>query len=408
MRSSVAGIKTDIRVCIPALDEAEWLPKTLHSLALQTNTQFQVYICVNQPDAWWNMPEKAEICDNNAKTLDWIAANSHTFPFSVEVIDRSSPGKGWKKGEGGAGAARKALMDYALRNSGDDVILISADADTTFDTEYVESVANLFHANPAAIALAAPYYHPLSGDDAADRAMLRYELFMRFYLMNLIRIRSPFAFTAIGSALAITGKGYKSTGGMPQKPVGEDFYLLQKAAKRSKVLTALPCSVYPAARLSQRVGYGTGPAILEGMAGVSERYRFIHPKHFDTLRDLYDLFPELYQKNLHTSADLFLQSVFGELPWNTLRRNAASERTFVKACHQKIDGLRIWQWMRREAAADDPEDALRANVQVFLEGSELPKDCFEESPAGTKMLSGLRDLVWRKELEMRRYHDETL
>ena len=41
-----------LRIAIPAMDELEYLPATLDALSVQDSSlHFEVYVCVNQPDA---------------------------------------------------------------------------------------------------------------------------------------------------------------------------------------------------------------------------------------------------------------------------------------------------------------------------------------------------------------------
>jgi hypothetical protein len=61
-----------------------------------------------------------------------------------------------------------------------------------------------------------------------------------------------------------------------------------------KVLNTCDSVVYPAARLSDRVDFGTGPAILKGLSGSWESYPFFPEAFFEDLRTAYDLFPLLF------------------------------------------------------------------------------------------------------------------
>jgi hypothetical protein len=212
-----------IWVAIPALDEKDWLPATIASLAGQSVEGFNVIVCVNQPDVWWKDPLKREICLRNMEALDALLAEADMLPFRLHILDRCSPGNGWPEGRGGAGLARRTVMDEACRMGGASSVIVSADADTFFDPTYLADIAHRFTERPDATAIAAPYYHPLSGNEALDKSIIRYELFLRLYLLNLMRIRSPYAFTAIGSAIAITAKGYRKSGGVPLLQRGEDF-----------------------------------------------------------------------------------------------------------------------------------------------------------------------------------------
>ena len=59
-----------IRVAIPAMDELDYLPVTLDALSQQnTNSPFEVYICVNQPDSYWTDVTKSTVCEHNRLLL---------------------------------------------------------------------------------------------------------------------------------------------------------------------------------------------------------------------------------------------------------------------------------------------------------------------------------------------------
>ena len=47
-------MQNHIHIAIPLLDELENLDLLFQNLASQTLRDFSVYLCVNQPDEWWN------------------------------------------------------------------------------------------------------------------------------------------------------------------------------------------------------------------------------------------------------------------------------------------------------------------------------------------------------------------
>lgn len=398
-----------IWVAIPAIDEQQWIQVCLESLSNQNCRGFSVVVCVNQTDSWWDDTVRREICENNRSTLEWLKLHKTEFPFRLYIVDCSSPGKGWPAGKGGAGYARDAAMSYSIENGGEEILIVSADADTRFDPGYLSDIAGAFNKNHQAGALAAPYYHDLTSDDTLNSAILRYEIFLRLVVMNLIRIKSPYAFTAIGSAMALRGEAYISAGGVPRKSSGEDFYLLQKIAKRRPVLCYLQSKVYPAARLSSRVGFGTGPALAKIISGADNLYNLIHPDAFLEIRDIYNLFPKLFTSDVKTPVDEFLVKIFGSSDiWRGLRENAKYPETFIKACHQKFDGLRIWQYVRQRGADFDQDEAFRANVELFLPGFSQPGNDFTLRNTSTENLAYLRSALFVKEMEMREAYDKEL
>lgn len=378
-----------IHVAIPAMNEADFLPATIDCLTKQSFRGFKVWICVNQPDNWWEDVEKRPVCENNQRTLNYLAQCSHG---NFRILDHSSPGKGWKGKAHGVGQARKVLMDRINQTAGPEDIILSLDADTLFGPDYLESVHNVFNRHSGAVALSNPYYHPLTGDQRLNRAMLRYEIYMRHYAINLWRIGSPYSFTALGSAIAIPVSAYRKIGGMTAKKSGEDFYLLQKLRKSGWICNHNTRLVYPGTRYSDRVYFGTGPALIRGSNGDWNSYPVYDHHLFDLIRETYECFPELHKGSVETPMSDFLREKFRETdPFGTIRKNAPTAQGFVKACHQKVDGLRILQFLK-ESAGKNPvrdESGLISFLQRFHSRHLLP-----EQKGGTGFFSAgeIRDL----------------
>ena len=346
-----------LHVAIPAMNEAEYLYKTINCLLAQNYKRYRIWVCVNQPDDWWNNPEKKEICLNNRATLDYLYSLKDE---RISVIDRATKGKGWTGRAFGVGQARKHLMDTINNNAALDDIIISLDADTKFKENYLRSVHNVFARFPDAIALSNPYYHELTGEKRLDRAILRYEIYMRHYAVNMWRIGSPYCFTALGSAIALPVASYRKIGGITAKKSGEDFYFLQKLRKAGWICNYNEQKVYPGTRYSDRVFFGTGPALIKGSKGNWESYPVYDYRLFDQVKETYEAFPELYQHHFETPMTPFLIQQFREEdPFEPLRRNSATKEQFAAACHQKVDGLRVLQFLKSETTKTIRNDELR-------------------------------------------------
>ena len=339
-----------LHVAIPAMDEQEWLPRTFDCIAQQlTSHPFTVYICINQPDEWWGMADKVEICRHNADLLRWVEAYRSQAPFPIEIIDRATAGKGWQGKKRGVGWARKTLFDRILSVAGERDLVVSMDADTEFSPDYFESVANNLARHPKWVALSVPYYHRLTGDDAKDRAILRYEIYMRHYALGMLSIDSPYSFTAIGSAIVVRATSLRKIGGITPVQSGEDFYLLQKLRKMGEVGSWNKECVYPAARFSDRVAFGTGPAMMKGAEGNWDSYPLYSPASFQKVADTYRQIDRLYTEDIDNDFTRFLQAQFKtEDLWGPLRANARTIEQFRHSFHEKADGLRILQFLRQE------------------------------------------------------------
>lgn len=361
----------NLHIAIPLMDELDNLPQLLEDIQAQDGEDFRVYFCVNQPDAWWKSNEKRDVCERNLQSMDFIKDHAD---FPVKIIDRCSKGKGWQGKDLGVGWARKVAMDAVRDEAGNQGILITLDGDTRFGPGYFSSVKENFKNHPSAVGLSVPYYHKLSGSEPEDRAILRYEIYMRNYAINLWRIENPYHFTALGSAMALPLSSYRAIGGMTPKKSGEDFYFLQKLVKYGKLLTWNEEKVYPAARFSDRVFFGTGPAMIKGNRGDWESYPVYHHRLFEEVKETYDAFPTLFHEDMNTPLGEYLTGTTGKNIWEPLRKNAPNEKTFIKSCTEKIDGLRILQFLKHSQGEQgySDEECLLANLK------HLQADLFDD------------------------------
>jgi hypothetical protein len=362
--------KPYIYVALPALNEADYMQEFILCLKSQTYQNFKLVTCINQPDNWWNQPQKLHICRNNLKTIDFLES---VKDIDIEIIDKSSKGEGWKGKKFGVGWARKLAMERIALEAQNDDLIVSLDADTTFSSGYFQSLIENFNIHPKAVAAAIPYYHKLTGEENADKAILHYEIYLRYFNVNMLRIGSPYAFTAIGSAIVLPVKSYKAIGGMTPHKSGEDFYFLQKLRKYGEIILWNREKVFPAARFSDRVDFGTGPAMIKGREGDWSSYPIYPYSYFDEIKSLFDLFPDLYKKQIKTSLDDFFEEKYGEKDiWQPLRENFKTKEQFVKACHHKFDALRTFQYLKWRYTKEK-QNSDEINIDKFLNKYYLPE-----------------------------------
>ncbi|NQZ68151.1 MAG: hypothetical protein HRT89_08775, partial [Lentisphaeria bacterium] len=337
----------NVHIAIPVLAEMESLPNLLAAMDAQTLDNFEVWICVNQPEDYHEDMLYADIVKQNEVVLEFLETRGGE---NYHILDHASHGMGWKnKKHSGVGWARKVIMDAICRVADIDDIIISMDADTVFNPGYFASVKANLKGHPNAVGLVIPYEHHLSGDTAIDRAALRYELYMRYYNCQQWRIGSKYNFTAFGSALAIRVADYSAVGGISPKQAGEDFYLLQKLRKYGPLLLWNEEKVYPMARESFRIPFGTGPAITKGLANDWSSYPFYSQESFDQIRDSIALYPKLYEHDVDTPMTEFLKSIFHtDDLWSDMRKNFKTQTDFVRSCHTRIDGLRQVQFLKSQ------------------------------------------------------------
>ncbi len=354
-----------IYVALPALAEMSYLPHFFNCIKEQTFTNFELVVCVNQPEIWWNDKDHLAECENNQESLTWLKKQKD---INLIIIDKSSKGKAWVEKKLGVGWARKVLMDYIGEIANDHDLILSLDADTTFKPNYFQSIIENFRDHPNNVAISIPYYHLLTNDEETNRQILRYEIYMRYYAVNLWRINNPYNFSALGSAIAVPVWVYKRVGGISPHKSGEDFYFLLKLRKFGKLGLWNPEKVYPAARYSNRVLFGTGPAMIKGAKGDWESYPIYDYKYFDDIHKTYDLFGSLFQNDVQFPMKKFLANLFKDENWHyPLRKNSKTKDQFIKACQHKVDALRILQYLKFMNNEDEQKDEMRLGkfVEAF-------------------------------------------
>jgi hypothetical protein len=190
----------------------------------------------------------------------------------------------------------------------------------------------------------------------------------------------------------------RKIGGMTPKKSGEDFYLLQKMVKYRPILNWNSEKVYPAARFSARVFFGTGPAMIKGNEGDWSSYPIYSTSLFNQIESFYKLIPQLYTTNISTPIDtVFGDQQFCDNMWENLRKNNRDLPHFTKAVHDKFDGLRILQFLKQSADKQDRNDdnSLRKfinSIELFNTKPQLPKN-FSFSNSSISQLNEIRDYL---------------
>jgi len=393
-----------IHLALPVLNESENLPALLDCLAVQECKDFELVVCVNNYDWWWEDEKLKQQCIDNQKSIEIL---NNEKRFEITIIDRSSRDNGWKKKKGGVGHARKTAMDFIAGKSDVDDLIVSIDADTFYPKIFLKEIKASLKNNDF-IGLAVPYYHPLNASN--DRLILRYEIYMRYFLLNMLRINNPYAYTALGSAMAFPVWAYKKVGGLTPVMSGEDFYFLQKLRKSGTLAIWSKAIAYPSARFSDRVNFGTGPALIKGETGDWDSYPIYDFRLFDKVKETFDLFPTLFKRDVSTPMDEFLKKQFNSNEiWKPLRDNYKDEKNFVKACMAKVDGLRILQFLKINQENRKQEkfcvladymnkyhrQGINNELNTILENFDL-----ENSP--TEQLSKLREFLFEEEMALRK------
>jgi len=358
------NLQYDVAIVVPAIAEYKNIITLLNSLAenvFNKNYQVLIIFVINNI-----ISSSDEVKEENHKTLNLLKAilnnNSSYHPaihkfnssgLSIGLIDASSEGLELPEKTGGVGLARKIGMDISLSifdySKAGKKILICLDADCTVEKNYIEEIVNHFNAfniNAGVI----NYEHPLPDDEENVKAIISYEIFLRYYELGLKYAGSQYAFQTVGSAMACDYEAYIKIEGMNKRKAAEDFYFLEKLAKHYKIKKINSTKVFPSARQSWRVPFGTGQRMNRFHSKSQNEYLLYDPESFNILKEWLKLFNsekdftgEDYLKEVNKiNSELcnFLSEQNFKKDWNNIISNSKNNRQLDIQKQRWFDGFR--------------------------------------------------------------------
>ena len=358
------NLQYDVAIVVPAIAEYKNIITLLNSLAenvFNKNYQVLIIFVINNI-----ISSSDEVKEENHKTLKLLKAiindSSSYHPaihkfnssgLSIGLIDASSEGLELPEKTGGVGLARKIGMDISLSifdySKAGKKILICLDADCTVEKNYIEEIVNHFNAfniNAGVI----NYEHPLPDDEENVKAIISYEIFLRYYELGLKYAGSQYAFQTVGSAMACDYEAYIKIEGMNKRKAAEDFYFLEKLAKHYKIKKINSTKVFPSARQSWRVPFGTGQRMNRFHSKSQNEYLLYDPESFNILKEWLKLFNsekdftgEDYLKEVNKiNSELcnFLSEQNFKKDWNNIISNSKNNRQLDIQKQRWFDGFR--------------------------------------------------------------------
>ena len=378
-------------IVVPAIAEYKNLETLLTSLANNkpdyfTNT-LVIFVVNNNP------ADSIEVKDSNNKSLKLLrsiirkneAENSFTQKIiesglSIALVDSSSKEKELPEKDCGVGFARKIGLDLALTAIDYSIekkkILIWLDADCKVDKNYINKVVEEFN-NKNLFAATINFSHDISGSSELTKAILPYEVFLRYYVLGLKYAKSAYAFHTIGSTIAIDHAVYIKAGGMNKIKAAEDFYFLQKVAKNYKIGRITSTKVYPSSRHSWRVPFGTGRSVTRFLSNSRNEFQLNNPVVFDVLKDWLILFNDKNitdTKYLMNGADkinkelqkFLRQRKFPE-QWDRILKNSKNSRQLQYQKQNWFDGFKTLKLIHHLRDEQFPKiNMFDAADQLFL------------------------------------------
>jgi len=342
-------------VVIPCYHEPDIL-LTLQSVAdcQHPACHVEVIVLINHSESE-SEAVKAENFHTRQIINDWIEKQKHE-QIKFYAIGPVNLKKKWA----GAGLARKKGMDEAVVRfnhiDNPDGIIISLDADTLVERNYLKEIENYYRLNTSHAGATISFNHQVDGLSNRHLQGIRlYEKYMDYYKSALGYTGYPYAMFTVGSAFTVRAWGYVKRGGMNRRKAGEDFYFLQNLVQVGTVGEISSTVVHPSARLSDRVPFGTGPLLqkwLEGKEDMTITYNFdafIDLKvFFDVVESLYGISLNQYNKLLDEMplpVHSFLKDTGFWHDLETLNRNCASLSSFVPRFYHTFNAFRILKFL---------------------------------------------------------------
>ena len=344
-----------IRIVIPCYLEPDIL-LTLNSLILcdLPLSKTEVIIIINHSEIASDEIRKYNL-STKTNIENWISANSKTG-IDFYVAGPVELQKKWA----GVGLARKSGMDEAVLRFNyydkKDGIIVSLDSDTLVEKNYLVEIEKHFQQNPKHVGATISFQHQTDGLDPKQKeGILLYEKYLEYYKNALTFTGFPFSLYTVGSAFAVTADAYVKRGGMNRRQAGEDFYFLQYLVQIGKVGEITSTRVFPSARLSNRVPFGTGNAMQKWIIGeedLTKAYKFCA---FQDLKAFFDLREILFKideigfgelvKKLPSSIREFIAEDDFWVELNDLNKNCSVLKSFETRFFHLFNAFKIMKFM---------------------------------------------------------------
>jgi hypothetical protein len=301
------NVKADIIVVIPCYNELE-LIHTLQSIKTSKKPKANILIAViinSAINANNNVLLQNRLTFTEVERFAVLNNDSNLIYFPI--LCENLPKK-----HAGVGLARKIGMDLAIdhfhSNNNNSGLIISLDADCEVSENFFTTIYDEFNKNEKLNATIHNFHHRVENDDKdIESAIRQYEMYLRYFSKMLKYTGFPYYYHTIGSAFAVSADAYVRVGGMGRQQGGEDFYFLQKVFQLGHIVELHETYVFPMARFSDRVPFGTGPALQKILDEPDRKIKVYSKQSFFHLKSLFERKDGFFKKNENEITALLLQ-----------------------------------------------------------------------------------------------------
>jgi hypothetical protein len=379
-------------IVIPAYHENNAFIERIQKSPL-SQARALIIVVINQPDdtsctvknqALWDSIAQLYTTINKSPLHHYLSIpSSHTDILMVDRFTLKIPKKQ------GVGLARKIGADIACQLLADGRLhnpwVHHTDADTHLPENYFSALHTLSskELDTASAAIYA-YQHRHSDESSRYTATQHYEQALHYYVDGLKRAGSPYAYHTLGSCIVTHAYYYAQAHGFPKKAGGEDFYLLNKLAKLGDIVNIPNTQLLIDARHSDRVPFGTGPAVdkILAMSNPDDEYLYYHPDCFDELAMLLTHFTDIFQYRCRSTNDSVsplshytpwlsqlskpLQKAVSALGIDALLQHIDKQihqpQQCIEHCHQWLDAFKTLKLIHL-LEIDHPKQVLSVSLQ---------------------------------------------
>lgn len=325
-------------IAIPCCNERETLPGVLASLEATSPEDYGETLVIVNVNQRASMDRR-----ENLAMLEWLQ-NCDT-PLNLAWLDHVTGTAAYPE-KFGVGLARHQACTAGLPFIDDKAPVISLDADSPVNPEYLQAIFTCLKENPDFKAGHVNFKHRHCGSAAEKLAIEVYEQHLHRHRRQLEQANSPHAWYAIGSTIVCTKEAYIKAGGYHcRRMAGEDFYLLQQLSKTGCTISMIEDAfVYPSDRCSDRVPFGTGKAV--GEIVESGRWLTYHDHCYRDLRKLLSAVEESLSETAETitkrapsTCTAWLQEREFSSTWPKLQSNARDDKMLLQRFHEWLDAF---------------------------------------------------------------------
>ncbi len=348
------GKQYDCSLIIPCFNEDKTAIESIIN-----NTQFNghlLILVINQPAI-----NHYQLTTNTKKLLTWVgqqfivqwkndglALYENPQGMDILLVDTYSKDKCIDP-KYGVGLARKIGNDIALKlihsNNITSPWLFNSDADVALPDTYF-AISRHFLSSAACYLY--PYQHTQTGNKELDLAMSQYQNYLNHYVEGLKAVGSYYAWHSLGSILCINANHYAMVRGFPKRSAGEDFHILNKLTKVGKIQQLAKPVIEIETRLSDRVPFGTGPALNDILNNQPKRH--FKAENFQLLQQWLECWGELWNTKALPELDSRIVEFINDNNIQALIghsfKQSQSEKAFIRHMHVGFDALKTLQFLK--------------------------------------------------------------